>query len=64
MCLSTVYVMEKDKNKVTKRKIVENVTKIKKEKDKYLFVTMFGEQKFVHGDIKEIDFLKAEVVME
>lgn len=64
MCLSTVYIIKKDKGKVTKQKIVENVAKIKKEGEKYSFITMFGEQKFISGSIKEIDLLKAEIIME
>lgn len=60
MCLSTVYIIKKD----TKQKIFENVVKIRKEKDKYVFVTMFGEQKSISGNIKEIDLLKAEILIE
>ncbi|MFN3527605.1 MAG: CooT family nickel-binding protein [Candidatus Altarchaeaceae archaeon] len=60
MCLSTVYIIKDNK----KEKIFENIAKVKKEKDKYIFITMFGEQKFITGNIKEIDFLKAEILIE
>ncbi|MDI6689570.1 MAG: CooT family nickel-binding protein [Actinomycetota bacterium] len=59
MCESKVY-MEKEGNLV---EFMENVITIKPERDKLLLVDLFGEQKFVEADVKEIKFLDHKVIL-
>ncbi len=59
MCEAKVY-MEKEGNLV---EFMENVITIKPERDKLLLVDLFGEQKFVEADVKEIKFLDHKVIL-
>ncbi|MEW6188955.1 MAG: CooT family nickel-binding protein [Actinomycetota bacterium] len=59
MCEAKVY-MEKEGNLV---EFMENVITIKPEEDKLLLVDLFGEQKFVEADVKEIKLLEHKVIL-
>lgn len=59
MCEAKVY-MEKEGNLV---EFMENVITIKTEEDKLLLVDLFGEQKFVEADVKEIKLLEHKVIL-
>ena len=60
MCLSKVYV---DRNGKTEL-LMEEIASVEIEGDKLLFKTLFGEQKEIEANIKEIDFLSHSLVLE
>ena len=60
MCLSKVFV---DKNGERKL-LMEEVTSVKIGGGKLFFKTLFGEQKEIEGNIKQIDFLAHTITME
>jgi predicted RNA-binding protein len=57
MCLSTAYIETSDKGDKIKE-VMGNVALLEAEADGFLLTTLFGEQTFVAGRIKSIDFMQ------
>jgi predicted RNA-binding protein len=60
MCEARVYI-EKEGNL---EELMDNVVSIKPEKDKLVLTNLFGEQKFVNAEVKEIKLLDHKVVLQ
>jgi len=60
VCLSKVYV---DRNGKTEL-LMEEIASVEIEGDKLLFKTLFGEQKEIEANIRQIDFLSHSLVLE
>jgi len=61
MCLSTVYVDSDGK----RQKVMQDVALMEAENDGYVLSDLFGDNQFVQGKIKRIDFFEAnEVLLE
>ena len=60
MCLSKAYVGRDGEMEL----LFEEVASLEIEKGKILLKTLFGEQKEVWADIKEIDFLHGKIFLE
>jgi predicted RNA-binding protein len=60
MCLSKAYVGRDGKMEL----LFEEVASLEIEKGKILLKTLFGEQKEVLANIKEIDFLDGKIFLE
>ena len=59
MCLSKAYVDKNDNREL----LVEEVACVEVEGDKLLLRTLFGEQKEIWANIREIDFLSHSIVL-
>ncbi|MFP3975361.1 MAG: CooT family nickel-binding protein [Dehalococcoidia bacterium] len=59
MCLARAYFGEDEASPV-----LEDVARLTIEGDKLRLTSLFGEEKEVHGKIKEIDFMNSRVVLE
>jgi predicted RNA-binding protein len=53
MCLSTVYIEMADR----KIKVLEDVAQMESQKGGYMLIGLLGDQKFVKGRIKSVDFV-------
>jgi len=61
MCLSTVYLNREDKSE----EVMQDVAQMEAQDDGFVLIGLLGEQKFVQGMIKSIDFVdKHRVVLE
>ena len=60
MCLSKAYVDRNGKREL----LMEEVASVKIEGEKLLLRTLFGEQKEIKADIREINFLTHSIVLE
>ena len=60
MCLSKVYIDRNDKREL----LLEEIASVVIEGDKLLFKTLFGEQKEIEANIRQIDFLSHSLVLE
>ncbi len=60
MCLSKVYI---DRNGKTEL-LMEEIASVEIGGDKLLFKTLFGEQKEIEANIRQIDFLSHSLVVE
>ena len=60
MCLSKAYI---DKNGSTEL-VMEEIASVKIEGDKLLFKTLFGEQKEVAANIRQVDFVSHSILLE
>ncbi len=60
MCLSKVYVDTDGKREL----MMEEVASIGFEKNKLLVKTLFGEQKEIKANIKQIDFVTNSIILE
>ena len=60
MCLAKAYIGEAEGNDF----ILEDVAMLKIDGRKLLLSTLFGEHKEIEGNIKEIDFQKARIILE
>ena len=60
MCLSKVYVEREGKREL----LMEEVASVEIGDDRLLFKTLFGEQKEIEANIREIDFLSHSLVLE
>jgi len=58
MCIAKVY-LEKDGNKTL---VMEEALLIEKQKDRFMVAGMFGNEKFIYGTIKSVDFIKSVVI--
>ena len=59
MCLSTVYVEKNGKSE----KVMQDVSQMVTKDDGLLLVGMFGDEKYVKGHLKRIDFQEGESVI-
>ena len=60
MCLSKAYVDTDGKREL----VMKEIASIGFEEDKLLLTTLFGEQKEIKADIREINFLTHSIVLE
>lgn len=60
MCLSRVYVDRNGKREL----LMEEVASVNIEGEKLLLRTLFGEQKEIEANIRQIDFLANSIVLE
>ena len=60
MCLSKVYIDRNDKREL----LLEEIASVEIEGDKLLFKTLFGEQKEIEANIRQIGFLSHSLVVE
>ena len=59
MCLSTVYMSSGNKQ----NQIMKDVARIEAEGQGFWFINLFGEKRFIEGDIQTIDLLDGQFVM-
>jgi len=59
MCLAVVYVNSED----GKKEAMQDVIRIEAEKRGYRLVGLLGEEKFVEGKLKSVDFLQEHSVL-
>ena len=59
MCLSKLYVDRNGKREL----LMEEVASIEVEDNKLLFNTLFGEQKELAADLKQVDFMTHSIVL-
>jgi len=60
MCLSKAYI-DRDGNTEL---VMEEIASVKIEDDKLLFKTLFGEQKEVAANIRQVDFVSHSILLE
>lgn len=53
MCLSTVYIRSGGRQE----ELMEDVARMKAKDEGFVLINLFGEQKFVQGKIKSLDFI-------
>ena len=59
MCLSTVYIQSKDR----RIKVMQDVAQMEYNQEGYLLIGLLGDQKFVKGTIKSVDFVDDHTVV-
>ena len=59
MCLSTVYIQSEDR----RIKVMQDVAQMKYNQEGYLLIGLLGDQKFVKGTIKSVDFVDDHTVV-
>ncbi|GAG96762.1 unnamed protein product [marine sediment metagenome] len=59
MCIATIY-FDDGRHR---DKVMSDVVQIEAERDGFLLVTLFGEEKFIKGKLKSVDFLKEHSVI-
>ena len=59
MCLSTVYIQSKDR----RIKVMQDVARMEYNQEGYLLIGLLGNQKFVKGTIKSVDFVDDHIVV-
>ena len=59
MCLSTVYIQSGDR----RIKVMQDVAQMESNQKGYLLIGLLGDQKFVKGRIKSIDFVDDHTVV-
>ena len=60
MCLSKAYVDRNGRREL----LMEEIASVEIGGDKLLFKTLFGEQKEIEANIRQIDFLSHSLVLE
>ena len=60
MCLSKVYVDKGDKEEL----LIEEIASLKIEGKKLLLKTLFGEEKKIEANIRQIDFMTHSIFLE
>ncbi|MFC1871224.1 CooT family nickel-binding protein [Chloroflexota bacterium] len=60
MCLSKLYVVKNGEKEL----LMEEVAAIEVGDNRLLFSTLFGEQKELVADLKQIDFMTHSIVLE
>ena len=53
MCLSTVYIQSEGR----RIKVMQDVAQMESNDDGYLLIGLLGNQKFVKGKVKRVDFI-------
>jgi predicted RNA-binding protein len=59
MCLSTVYIQSGDR----RIKVMQDVAQMESSQEGYLLIGLLGDQKFVKGTIKSVDFVDDHTVV-
>jgi len=59
MCIATIYL---DDGK-QREEVMRDVVQLEAEKDGFLLVTLLGEEKFIKGRLKSVDFLMEHSVV-
>ena len=59
MCLSTVYIQLEDR----RIKVMQDVAQMESNQEGYLLIGLLGDQKFVKGRIKSVDFVDDHTVV-
>ncbi len=59
MCLSTVYLTSNGQVE----KVMQDVAKMEAKDDGFIFENLFGENKFVKGQLKKVDFIEDNSVI-
>jgi predicted RNA-binding protein len=59
MCLSTVYIQSGDR----RIKVMQDVAQMEYNQEGYLLIGLMGDQKFVKGTIKSVDFVDDHTVV-
>ena len=59
MCLSTVYIQSGDQ----RTKVMQDVAQMEYDQEGYLLMGLLGDQKFVKGTIKSVDFVDDHTVV-
>jgi len=59
MCLSTLYMNSRDKQK----EIMKDISRIEAEGRGFWFINLFGEKKFVEGRIETVDLMDGHIVL-
>ena len=59
MCLSTVYIQSGDR----RIKVMQDVAQMESNQEGYLLIGLLGDQKFVKGRIKSVDFVDDHTVV-
>jgi predicted RNA-binding protein len=59
MCLSTVYIQSKDR----RIKVMQGVARMEYNQEGYRLVGLLGNQKYVEGRIKTVDFVDDHLVV-
>jgi len=59
MCIATIYL---DDGK-QREEVMHDVVQLEAEKDGFLLVTLLGEEKFIKGRLKSVDFLREHSVI-
>ena len=59
MCLSTVYMNSGNEQ----NQIMKDVARIEAEGQGFWFINLFGERRFIEGDIQTIDLIDGHFVM-
>jgi predicted RNA-binding protein len=60
MCLAKAYVGDISDKKL----LMEEIASLKAQDGKLLVTTLFGEQREIEADIREIDFMASRIVLE
>ena len=60
MCLSKVYVDRNGKREL----LMEEIASVEIGGDKLVFKTLFGEQKEIEANIRQIDFLSHSLILD
>ncbi len=60
MCLSKLYVVKNGEREL----LMEEVASIEVEGNRILFNTLFGEQKTLVANLKQVDFMTHSIVLE
>ena len=60
MCLAKAYVGGAGEKKL----VMEEIASLKFQEGKLLVTTLFGEQKEIKANIKEIDFMASSIILE
>ena len=59
MCLSTVYIQSEDR----RIKVMQDVAQMESNEEGYVVIGLLGDQKFVKGTIKSVDFVDNHTVV-
>lgn len=59
MCIATVYVEAGNRRK----EVMRDVVQVEAERDGFLLFSLLGEQKYLKGKLKSIDFLREHSVV-
>ena len=59
MCLSTVYIKKNGQIET----VMQDVSHMVKKEDGMLLTGMFGDERFIEGRLKSIDFLNGESIL-
>ena len=59
MCLTTVYLQSEDR----RIKVMQDVAQMESNQEGYLLIGLLGDQEFVKGTIKSVDFIDDHTVV-